>query len=171
MNVNHEINEQPVRERVSSSMPTHSNVRGKQWERLSDIESDWSIVEHRRKLQRFYIIFGVKDSTSWVEFKTACGDTELNRLVSSACIRTLENHMKINIKDNFARFLRAGATGATEVAMAAPIKRRNVTTYIRTVCTIPWLGCLVKCRSQRCVLALYSTLMKGGVLFWTRPCL
>ena len=35
-------------------------------------------------------------------------------------------------------------------------------------CTyVPRLVRLVKCRSQCCALALYSTLLKGGVVFWT----
>ena len=63
---------------------------------------------------------------------------------------------------------RDGATGATGASMAATkfgrIKWWNVKAYIRTVCIIPWLVRLVKCRSQHCVLALYSTLMKGGMV-------
>ena len=54
-------------------MPTDSNVHGKQWERLSDIASNWSIVEDRRK-QNVLLIFGVKGSTSLVEFKIAHWD-------------------------------------------------------------------------------------------------
>ena len=39
----------------------------------------WSIVEDSRK-QFFLLVFGVKDSTSLVEFKIACGDIGLNWL-------------------------------------------------------------------------------------------
>ena len=85
-------------------MPTDSNVRIKEWEHLSDVESDWSIVEDRRK-QKVLLIFGVKDSTSLVEFKIVCGDIGLNWLVLRACIHRLGNHMRINVKNNFARFL------------------------------------------------------------------
>ena len=54
---------------------------------LPDIESGWSIVEHRRKQMVLLVfgvkastslVFGVKASTSLVEFKVACGDIELN---------------------------------------------------------------------------------------------
>ena len=38
-----------------------------------------------------------------------------------------------------------------------------------TVCIahVPQQVRLGKCRNQRCVLALYSTLLKGGLAFWT----
>ena len=63
---------------------------------MSDIESGWSIVEHRRK-QKVLLVFGVKASTSLVEFKIACGDIGLNWLISRACVRRFGNHMKISV--------------------------------------------------------------------------
>ena len=85
-------------------MCTPSNVGYSEWERLSDVEDGWSIVEDSRK-QHFLFVFGVKDSTSLVEFKIACGDIGLNWLVSRACIRRLGNHMRINVKEKFSRLL------------------------------------------------------------------
>ena len=51
-------------------MSTHNNVVHSEWERLSDVETSWSMVEDSRK-QKSLLIFGVKDSTSLVEFKIA----------------------------------------------------------------------------------------------------
>ena len=87
-------------------MSTHtcSNVVYSEWERFSDVETSWSMVEDSRK-QKFFLIFGVKDSTSLVEFKIACGDIGLNWLVSRACIRRLGNHMRIHVKEKFSRLL------------------------------------------------------------------
>ena len=51
-------------------MSTHNNVVYSEWERLSDVETSWSMVEDSRK-QKSLLIFGVKDSTSLVEFKIA----------------------------------------------------------------------------------------------------
>ena len=67
-------------------------------------------------------------------------------------------------------YLRAGTTG---VVMAVPIfnqiKWQKVKGYKCTVHAIPRLVCLIKYRSQGCLLALYSMLIKGGVVFWTHP--
>ena len=85
-------------------MCTHCNAVNSEWERLPDVEDGWSIVEDSRK-QIFLLVFGVKDSTSLVEFKIACGDIGLNWLVSRACIRRLGNHMRINVREKFSRLL------------------------------------------------------------------
>ena len=71
---------------------------------MSDIESGWSIFEHRRK-QKVLLIFDVKASTSFVEFKIACGDIGLNWLISRACVRTFGNHMRIRIIVNLLNIL------------------------------------------------------------------
>ena len=85
-------------------MSTQNNAVYSEWERLSDVEDGWSILEYRRK-QKFLLPFCVKDSTSLVEFKIACADTGLNWHVSRACIRRLGNHMRINVKEKFSRLL------------------------------------------------------------------
>ena len=85
-------------------MCTRSNVGYSEWERFSDVEDGWSIVEDSRK-QNFLLVFGVKDSTSLVEFGIACGDIGLDWIVSRACIRRLGNHMRINVKEKFSRLL------------------------------------------------------------------
>ena len=87
-------------------MSTHtcSNVVYSEWERFSDVENSWSMVEYSRK-EKFLLIFGVKESTSLVEFKIACGDIGLNWLVSRACICRLGKHMRIHVKEKFARLL------------------------------------------------------------------
>ena len=41
-------------------MSTHNNVVYSEWERLSDVENGWSIVEDSRK-QIFLLVFGVKE--------------------------------------------------------------------------------------------------------------
>ena len=83
---------------------TCSNVVYSEWECFSDVETSWSMVEDSRK-QKLLLIFGVKDYTSLVEFKIACGDIGLNWLVSRACIRRLGNHMRIHVKEKFSRLL------------------------------------------------------------------
>ena len=85
-------------------MSTHNNVVYSEWERFSDVETSWSMVEDSRK-QIFFLIFGVKDFTSLVEFKIACGDIGLNWLVSRACICRLGNRMRINVKEKISRLL------------------------------------------------------------------
>ena len=67
-------------------------------------DDDWSIVRDRRK-QKFLLVFGVKDSTSLVEFKIACGDIGLNWLVSRAFIRRLGNHMRVSVNNKFVKLL------------------------------------------------------------------
>ena len=74
-----------------------------EWERLSDIESGWSIVEHRRK-QRVLLVFCAKASPSLIEFKIACGDIGLNLLISRAFVRRFGNHMRINVNSKFAKY-------------------------------------------------------------------
>ena len=44
-------------------MSTHNSVVYSEWERFSDVETSWSMVEDSRK-QKFLLVFGVKDSTS-----------------------------------------------------------------------------------------------------------
>ena len=39
----------------------------------ASLESNWSIIDSCRKL-KFLLVFGVKDSTTLIEFKIACGD-------------------------------------------------------------------------------------------------
>ena len=72
-----------------------------------DFGSHWSIVQSRRK-QKFLLVFGVKDSITCtlVEFKIACGDLGLGWLVSRTVIRRFGNHMRILVKDRFAKVLR-----------------------------------------------------------------
>ena len=85
-------------------MCTQCNAVNSEWERLPDVEDGCSIVEDSRK-QNFLLVFGVKESTSLVEFKIACGDIGLNWLVSRACIHRLGNHMRINVREKFSRLL------------------------------------------------------------------
>ena len=68
-------------------------------------KSSWSIVEGHMK-QNFLLVFGVKDSTTLVEFKIACGDIVLNWLVRRTIVRRLGNHTRIGVKDRFAKFFR-----------------------------------------------------------------
>ena len=76
---------------------TTSNVFvNTEWEHLSDIESGWSIVERCMK-QKVLLVFGVKASTSLVEFKIVCGDFGLNWLILKACVRKFGNHMRISV--------------------------------------------------------------------------
>ena len=58
-------------------MSTSNGYVNTEWERSSGIENGWSIVERRRK-QKVLLVFGVRASTSLVEFKIACGDIGLN---------------------------------------------------------------------------------------------
>ena len=69
----------------------------------SDLRDNWSIVGDRRT-QKVLMVFGVKQSTSLVEFKIACGDIGLNWLISSAPIRRLGNHMRIIVRNRFVKF-------------------------------------------------------------------
>ena len=85
-------------------MNSDCNVGRTEWERLSDVESGWSVVEDRRK-QKVLLVFGVKDSISLVEFKIACGDIGLNWLVSRAFIRRVGNRIvRISVNKKLARF-------------------------------------------------------------------
>ena len=61
-------------------------------------ESGYSIVEGRTK-QNFLLVFGVKDWTTLVEFKIACGDIGLILLVRRTIVRKLGNHTRITVKD------------------------------------------------------------------------
>ena len=79
------------------------NVNERELGLLSGRDNDWSIVRSRRR-QKFLLVFGVKHSTSSVEFKIACGDIGLNWLVSRASIRKLGNHVRISISNKFVRF-------------------------------------------------------------------
>ena len=56
-----------------------------------DFGCRWSIVESRRK-QKFLLVFGVKESITLVGW-----------LVSRTVIRRLGNHMRIIVKDRFAK--------------------------------------------------------------------
>ena len=76
-------------------MTTNNVFDNTERERLADIESGWSIVDHRRK-QKVLLIFGVNASTSLVEFKIACGDIGLNWLISRAYVRRFGNHARIS---------------------------------------------------------------------------
>ena len=51
-----------------------------------------------------FVGFGVKDSTTPVEFKIMCGDIELNWLIYKTIIHRLGNHVRIFIKDRFAKY-------------------------------------------------------------------
>ena len=66
------------------------------------LKSDWSIVESHRK-QKFLLVFGIKDLTVLIEFKIACGNTGLKWLVSRTIIHRFGNHMRIFVKDIFAK--------------------------------------------------------------------
>ena len=88
-------------------MHTDSNVKKSELGLLSGLENDWSVVGSRRK-QKFLLVFGVKSSTSLIEFKIACGDIGLNWLVSRARINKLGNHMKIIVSNKFAKLLTPG---------------------------------------------------------------
>ena len=65
-------------------------------------------------------------------------------------------------------YYRAGATGATGAAMVAPFfgrkKWRNVKVYIRTI-PGQWDSSPGNIVAVNAVLAVYSMLMKGGVVF------
>ena len=76
--------------------------RAREYDASVGLENDWSIVESCRK-QKFLLVFGVKDSTTLIEFKIACGDIGLKWLVSRTIIRRLGNHMRIFVKDRFAK--------------------------------------------------------------------
>ena len=65
------------------------------------LESDWSNVESRRK--QIFCWFLAWDSTTLIEIKIACGDIGLKLLVSKTIIRRLGNHMRIFLKDRFAK--------------------------------------------------------------------
>ena len=84
-------------------MTTNNIVVNKEWEHLSGVESGWSIVE-RRKKQKVLLIFGVKASTSLIEFKIACGNIELNWLILRACVYKFGNHMRISANSKFAKY-------------------------------------------------------------------
>ena len=88
-------------------MHTDSNVKKSKLGLLSGLENDWSVVGSRRK-QKFLLVFGVKSSTSLIEFKIACGDTGVNWLVSRARITKIENYMKIIVSNKFAKLLTRG---------------------------------------------------------------
>ena len=68
-----------------------------------DIESTWSIVEHRRK-QKVLLVFGIKASTSLVEFKSVSDDIRLNWVIARACFRKFETHMKICVNSKFDKY-------------------------------------------------------------------
>ena len=84
-------------------MTTNNVFDNTERERLADIESGWSIVEHRRK-QKVLLIFGVKASTSLVEFKIACGDIGLNWLISREYVRRFGNHVRISVNSKVAKY-------------------------------------------------------------------
>ena len=85
-------------------MTTYSVVLvNTEWERLSDIERGWFVVEHRRK-QKVLLVFGVKASTSLVDFKIGCGDIGLYWLISRACVRRREDNVRISVNSNFAKY-------------------------------------------------------------------
>ena len=66
-------------------MPVKNNVVERESRLASYLRDDSSIVGDRRK-QKVLMVFDVKESTSLVEFKIACGDMKLNWLISSAPI-------------------------------------------------------------------------------------
>ena len=71
-------------------MFTHNNVVYSEWERLYDVENGWSIVEGTcSRKQKILLAFGVKDSTSLIEFKIASGDIGLNWLVRESVFVSL----------------------------------------------------------------------------------
>ena len=49
------------------------------------------------------LVFGVKDSTTLIDFKIACGDIGSKWLVSRTIVHRLGNHMRILVKDRFAK--------------------------------------------------------------------
>ena len=49
------------------------------------------------------LVFGMKDSTTLIECKIAGGDIGLKWLVLGTIIRRLGNHMRIFVKDRFAK--------------------------------------------------------------------
>ena len=56
------------------------DVNVKEFGASAGVKSDWSIVESHRK-QKFMLVFGVNDCTTLIEFKIACINIRLNRLV------------------------------------------------------------------------------------------
>ena len=70
----------------------------KQWGRSNDFKKFWSVAKNCRK-QKFLLVFGVKASTSLVEFKVACGDLGLNWLVSRTVNRRIGNCIEIFFKN------------------------------------------------------------------------
>ena len=83
-------------------MSASGDAYQKQWGRSGDFEKGWSVAKNRRK-QKFLLVFGVKASTSLVEFKIACGDLGLNWLVSRTVIRRIGNCIKIFLKNTLAK--------------------------------------------------------------------
>ena len=66
------------------------------------LESDWSIIESRRK-HKVLLVFGVKDSTTSIDFEIAWGNIGFKWLVLRTVIRRLGNHMRVFVKDRFAK--------------------------------------------------------------------
>ena len=79
---------------------TDESVR--EFDASAGLESDWSIIESRRK-QKFLLVFDVKDSTTLIKFKIARGDIRFKWLVSGTIIHMLESHVRIFVKDRFAK--------------------------------------------------------------------
>ena len=50
-----------------------TDVSVREFGAYAGLESDWSIVESCRK-QKFMLVFDVKDWTTLIEFKIACGN-------------------------------------------------------------------------------------------------
>ena len=85
-------------------MHTDSDVERSELGSLSGLKHDWSVVGSRSK-PNFHLVYGIKYSTSLIEFKIACGDIGLNWLVSRASISRLGNHVRIIVSNKFAKLV------------------------------------------------------------------
>ena len=80
-----------------------NNVDKRVFGSSDDLETDWPIIESSTK-QKELLVFDVKDSTSLVEFKIACGNIGFNWVVLRTFICRLGNHLRMIMRNKLAKF-------------------------------------------------------------------